>query len=144
MKLLDDGHRAEASVVSPPDGPAFQRIATAARATMGIEGLVVAPYLVVGGTDRYDWVGDTTAYADLTANGTKNNAQNKLHASCRCCVRSQHKTCWQQVLPPAFPLIAASLHFLNHVSSCAANTTRRSQTTSTASSQWHTASARAT
>ena len=52
VRLLDDGHRAEASVVSPPDGPAFQRIARAARATMGIDTLVVAPYLVVGGTDR--------------------------------------------------------------------------------------------
>ena len=53
VRVLDKGQRAEASVVSPPSGPAFERIARSARATMGLDGLVVAPYLVVGGTDRY-------------------------------------------------------------------------------------------
>ena len=53
VRILDDGHRAKASAISPPSGPAFERIARSARATMGLDRLVVAPYLVVGGTDRY-------------------------------------------------------------------------------------------
>ena len=53
VRVLDEGHRAKASAISPPSGPAIQRIARSARATMGLDRLVVAPYLVVGGTDRY-------------------------------------------------------------------------------------------
>ena len=94
VRLLDKGHRAEASVVSPPNGAAFQRIARSARATIRVDGLIVAPYLVVGGTDRYLY------YAEPASSRVVSIVA--LCAACLCTLLTFMCFCVQQALLGAY------------------------------------------